>query len=47
MRIKPLNRISNGPDALTHIYSQIPPREDGMVLIAFPVGKGQFDLAVN
>jgi hypothetical protein len=38
---------SNECDALTHIKSDIHLEEDGMILIAIPLGKDQFDLAVD
>ncbi|KAJ5249409.1 hypothetical protein N7524_011725 [Penicillium chrysogenum] len=37
----------NECDALTHIKSDIHLEEDGMILIAIPLGKDQFDLAVD
>lgn len=38
---------SNECNALTHIKSDIHLEEDGMILVAIPLGRNQFDLAVD
>ena len=41
------NQQSDTYHALAHLTLDIPPGEDGKVFIAIPLGKGQFDLAVD
>ena len=41
------NQQSDVYGALAHFTTDIPPGEDGKVFIAIPLGKGQFDLAVD
>ncbi|KAJ5517490.1 hypothetical protein N7527_009050 [Penicillium freii] len=41
------NQQSDAYHALAHFTTDIPPGEDGKVFIAIPLGKGQFDLAVD
>lgn len=41
------NQQSDACHALAHFTKDIPPGEDGKVFIAIPLGKGQFDLAVD
>ena len=41
------NQNSDKCNAFTHINSEIPPGDDGMVVIAIPLGDDQFDLAVD
>lgn len=41
------NQQSDARHALAHFTTDIPPGEDGKVFIAIPLGKGQFDLAMD
>ncbi|OQE66703.1 hypothetical protein PENNAL_c0180G08257 [Penicillium nalgiovense] len=41
------NQQSDTYHALAHFTLDIPPGEDGKIFIAIPLGKGQFDLAVD
>ncbi|KAJ5473990.1 hypothetical protein N7475_003556 [Penicillium sp. IBT 31633x] len=41
------NQQSDACHALAHFTTEIPPGEDGKVFIAIPLGKGQFDLAMD